>query len=273
MNRRLMQEAKLLARKTVEDNIWKILIILLIAYLPRIICSLAIFTLMPKIDVTQEITMEQLAELYKSEAIMQFVMSILSVIFFPVVISATKTYLNMAHGKEANISDIFVNYSSIGAVIRSTTLYFGVVFKILFRLIPTVIYMCILSFLYDVMANVISEYVLLIPFFAMSFIIFYYMIGRVLLPIIYQNICILNFDNEEFSRRNTYRELKQIYNKRTGELSNFTLSFAGLFVLAMILSSFTVGLSTFLIYVYFNIALVHYTTKHHPQFLPNQPKY
>ncbi|MFI3227877.1 MAG: hypothetical protein R3Y09_10805 [Clostridia bacterium] len=269
MNRRLMQESKKLAMTTIINNIGKVIFIILISSMPLVFCSVSLVNILPSFDI-ETFTYEMLNEFYLTQLYGQLILWGISILFFPVMISAYKMYIEMSFGKNVNLRDLFENYSSISKCLSSLSLLISLVVKSFIRFLPCLILIIIASVGFTFLWTMVGLEIIVIPMFCFSMLaIMYYAVGRTMLVTIYQNICFLNFNNPDFSRRDTYQELKSMYAGNTFGLSRLYLSFLVLSIVATVLSSFTACVSMFLFNAYYAIAITHYTTKHHTQFLPN----
>lgn len=267
MNRRLMQESKAIAFTTIKQNIWKILFILILADMPPLFCNIAIASLLPITDAVT-LSMEELITASYWQLFAQLGIFLVALIFFPISAAATKLYFNMLYQKPANINELFENYGSFKRLFSCFSLYLQGLIKAFFRILPCFFFLGLAGFIYGMSTAVMSYMVLLIPFYIVIFIVIFYALGRVMLSTLFVNISILNLDNENYSRKAAYKELKLIYKHRTKELSNLALNFVGIGIVAVFLSTFTLSISLFIFSIYYNLSITYYTLKYNPQFLP-----
>lgn len=269
MNRLLMQESKSLAFQTIKKNFFKILWIIFIACMPALFCNLSIFSLLPTIDVNTA-TIEQVVQSSMFELFAQLGMILVSIIFYPITVSAITQYLKLARGEQVHLHDLFVNYSSLKRVFRCFTLQMSTFFKMFARLFPVAIIGGVFTLIFSLVNYAGFGIIAIVPFYIGIFIIMFYGLGRAMPVLMFEKIAILNFEDQDFSRKETYKQLKTIYKGRTKELGNVASSFLGWWMVSMVLSSFTAGVSVFLYTAYFAIGITHYATKHNTQFLPKK---
>lgn len=276
MNLRLAQEAKKVAFDTIKQNIGTILTIILIAGMPMVFCNLYIASFFSLDEILLEnITVEMAEEILIKQAIVQGLSFIVQLIFYPITIASAKIFLNMYFEKTASLNNLFLNYSSISRVLKSFKLYFTVFFIMLIKVLPyaVVVIALTLGLEYIYMYNDTLGLVLILPFYGTMLYTMFKAVGAYIFVLIYENLCILNFDNSDFLRKKAYYQLKTIINKKNSELSKLGISYFLYLFIACMLSTLTLGISIFLFYVYFIISIVFYVTKHNTDLLPNNKKY
>lgn len=274
MNIRLMQEAKNISKKTIYQNFGKIILIVITAYIPMVLCNVSIASMFPIIQTvdTTNLNYEEIRQLLEANILMQIYVFLISLIFCPITTSARKIIFDMFYKKEVSMSVLFENYASAEKMFKSISIYLLTCFKVIVRSVIFIVAYIGISMLYDIVAQFVPEIFLILPFFTAMLILTYLFFGYICVPLIYENICILNFENRFFSQKYCYSQLKILYKKRTRELANLCLSFLGIFMISFVLGSFTMGITVFVFNIYFALTTTYYTVKYNHQFLPEDIK-
>ncbi|MFI3115645.1 MAG: hypothetical protein R3Y12_05845 [Clostridia bacterium] len=271
MNLKLMQEAKEVATDTLRQNFGTILTIILIAGMPIVFCNYYIASFFPLEVFTETLTIEQFTEIVWNQGLIQCLSVLVQLIFYPITISSMKIILNMYFEKTSSINNLFFNYSSINRIFRTFALFGTIWLAFLIKLLPYIFIISLVLFASEMifLYNQTLGLIFLVPLYGVTLYIMFKALGAYIHVLIFENICILNFDDSEFSRKKLYYDLKTIFYKKSSELSNLGISFFFPCFLGFTLANFTLGISIFIFYIYLSITLVYYTTKNNSNLLPN----
>ena len=268
MDKQIRISAKRVATDTIKRNLGKFILISLIVILPQLLASSAIYILQPSFitpDMVNTLTQDEaimiMKDLLSFQVYSQIGIIFITILFYPLTVGSIRVFMKLAKSEDCVISDIFIYYSSFKSFISCFTLLITKFFRIFTLFLPYLLAIIVLI----VGVVLLNTPILIIPYFFAVIAITLFASGKAMIADFYEKISILNFEDEDFSRKYAYKDIKRLFKGKTKSLVGFILTYIPLSLLSLILAPMTFGIALAIYNSFYNLSVAIFISTYYTQ--------